>query len=71
LHPTKIEFEEDKPWRCTSCGRETIIEENHEVDPDDPDNDEAPQLVGYPSYYDPFHGIALCEACNPGPEGPW
>jgi len=35
------------------------------------DNDEAPQLVGYPSYYDPFHGIALCEACNPGPEGPW
>jgi hypothetical protein len=69
---TKIEFAEGKPWSCTSCGRQTLIEEaEYEPHPDDPDTDEAPELVGWPAYYDPTHGIALCDACDPGPEGPW
>lgn len=66
-----MEFEVGKPWRCTSCGRETIIEEfDYEGDPDNPDDDEVPSPIGYPSYHDPFRGIALCDSCDPGPEGP-
>jgi hypothetical protein len=60
----KIEFEEAEPWRCTECGRETLIIEEDRDDVDD----QAPDLVGFPAFYDPFHGIALCDSCDPGPE---
>jgi hypothetical protein len=71
VQTVKIEFEVGKPWRCTSCKRETFIQEvEYEVDPDDPNDTEVPDTIGYPAYYDPFRRIAVCDACDPGPEGP-
>lgn len=71
LRPREIGFELGSTWRCTSCGRKTVIElDEYEVDADDEDDDDVPSSVGFPSYYDAFHGIALCDSCDPGPEGP-
>lgn len=70
MSDTKIDLSEGSEWRCTSCGtKTTVVEPEFEPDPDDPDNDEVPEPIGYPASYDPFTGVALCGGCYPGPGG--